>query len=174
MLETTPPQRGTGEMAAAQAERVRMVSEALGAGDNERARELVAGLQAPDLADVVELLEPPERAALITALGADADFAFFSELEETVRDQLSEALPNELLAKAIANLETDDAAYVIETLEEGDRQDVLARLPIGDRAALERNFVYPPGTAGRLMQAEFAAVAPFWSVGQVIDYMREA
>ncbi len=38
---------------------------------------------------------------------------------------------------------------------------------------MERNLEYPEDTAGRLMQSEFVAVPPFWTVGHVIDYMRE-
>jgi magnesium transporter len=97
----------------------------------------------------------------------------FSELDEAVRDQLSEDLPNELLARAVTELDSDDAAYVLEGLDETDKQEVLAQLESGDRAALERNLEYPEETAGRLMQANFVAVAPFWNVGQVIDHMRE-
>ena len=54
------------------------------------------------------------------------------------------------------------------------RQEILAQMPTGDRAALERNLEYPEETAGRLMQTDFVAVPPFWTVGQVIDHMREA
>ena len=97
-----------------------------------------------------------------------------SELEETVRDQLSEALPNELLARAVTELDTDDAAYVIESLEESDQQEILAQIPSGDREALERALEYPEDSAGRLMQADFVAVAPYWTVGNVIDHMRES
>jgi magnesium transporter len=77
------------------------------------------------------------------------------------------------LAKAVTELETDDAAYVLESLEPADKAEILAQLPVGERAAIERNLEYPEKTAGRLMQAEFVAVAPYWTVGQVIDFMRE-
>lgn len=150
------------------------VSAALAAKDVAQARALVADLKAPDLADVIELLGPDERVALIQALGSSFDYEVLSELDGAVRDQLSEALPNELLAKAVAELETDDAAYVIENLEESDKQEILAQIPSGDREALERNLEYPEETAGRLMQADFVAVAPFWTVGHVIDHMRES
>ncbi|MEQ1671984.1 MAG: magnesium transporter, partial [Hyphomicrobium sp.] len=89
-------------------------------------------------------------------------------------DQLSEALPNELLARAVTELDTDDAAYVIESLEESDKQEILAQIPSGDREALERALEYPEDSAGRLMQADFVAVAPYWTVGNVIDHMRES
>ncbi len=152
---------------------VHAVAQALAAGDGAGARALVADLRPRDLADVIALLGPEERVALIQALGQDFDADTFSELEESVRDQLSEALPNEFLATAVRQLETDDAAYLLANLEEVDRQEILAQLPRPERAALERNLEYPEETAGRLMQADFVAVAPYWTVGQVIDHMRE-
>ncbi|MCK9910289.1 hypothetical protein MXD81_14180, partial [Microbacteriaceae bacterium K1510] len=82
-------------------------------------------------------------------------------------------LPNDVLAKAVSDLDTDDAAYLLESLEADDQKEILDQLPQGDRAALQRNLLYPEETAGRLMQAEFVAVPPFWTVGQVIDFARE-
>jgi magnesium transporter len=149
------------------------VSDALGALDEARVRSLVADLRPPDIADLIELLQPAERATFVEALGPEFDFDVLSELDETVRDQLSEELPNEYLAKAVTELESDDAAYLLETLEPEDQQEVLAQLSVADRAALQRNLEYDEETAGRLMQSDFVAVAPFWDVGQVIDYMRE-
>ncbi|MGQ0457498.1 MAG: magnesium transporter [Hyphomicrobium sp.] len=151
---------------------VRAVSDALAERDEKSATAIVGDLKAPDLADVIELLAPDERVALIQALGSSFDYEVLSEIDETVRDQLSEALPNELLARAVTELDTDDAAYVIEGLEESDKQEILAQIPSGDRQALERALEYPEDTAGRLMQSQFVAVAPYWTVGQVIDHMR--
>lgn len=149
------------------------LSVALESEDSGRIKSLTADLRTPDLADVIELLDNDERVQLIESLGSDFDYEVFSELDETVRDQLSEDLPNALLAKAVTELDTDDAAYLIESLEESDRQEIFDQLSFDDRSALERNFEYGEETAGRLMQSEFVAVAPFWTVGRVIDYMRE-
>jgi magnesium transporter len=153
---------------------VRAIVACLEEGDAERLRALVGGLKTPDLADVMELLEPEERVRLVETLGPDFDYEVFPELDESVRDQLAEDLPNELLARAVTALDTDDAAYLIANLERDDREEILALLPVAERAAIERNLEYPEDTAGRLMQAEFVAVPPFWTAGQVIDYMREA
>lgn len=147
---------------------------AIEAVDAEAARGLVAGIKAPDLADLIELLERAERVTLVNMLGADFDPEVFSELDGSVRDQLSEDLPNDVLARLITALDTDDAAYVIESLEKDDQQDILAQMASSDRAALEKNLEYPEETAGRLMQTDFVAVPQFWNVGQVIDHMREA
>ncbi len=150
------------------------VTELLGRGAPGEAADRVRPLKAPDLADVIEQLAPDNRVALIQALGSAFDYEVLSELDETVRDQLSEALPNELLARAVTELDTDDAAYVIESLEESDKQEILAQIPSGDREALERALEYPEDSAGRLMQADFIAVAPYWTVGNVLDHMRES
>ena len=138
-------------------------------------RSLVEGLEAPDLADLIELLEPAQRVPLIEALGSGFRPEVLSELDATVRDQLLPALPKDLLAKAVAELETDDAAYLLESLDP-DRcgRKSWRSIPTGDRVAVERNLEYPQETAGRLMQTDFVAVPPFWTVGQVIDHMREA
>ena len=168
-----PAETTRTEADAAVAERVADVSAAIAAQDLERVRELASGLRAPDLADVLELLGADERVTLIQALGASFDPEVLSELDAGVRDQLFETLPKDFLANAVAQLETDDAAYVMEGLEEAEKQDLLARMPASDRAALERNLEYPEETAGRLMQTDFVAVPPFWTVGQVIDHMRE-
>lgn len=156
------------------AELVRAVTDALNVGDTADLRALVANVEGGDLADLIELLAPEQRVALIQALGSDFDFEALAWVDERVRDQLSEALPNEFLAKAVGDLDTDDAAYLIENLEADDQKEILDQLPQGDRAALQRNLLYPEETAGRLMQADFVAVPPFWTVGQVINFVRDA
>ncbi len=154
-------------------EYVAALSDAVAAGDQATVRRLVGDLRAPDLADLLELLSGEDRVGVIEMLGKGFDPEVLSEVDESVRDQLGEDLPNEMLAEAVARLDTDDAAYVLESLEEEDKQDVLAQIPSSDRAALEKNLEYPEETAGRLMQTDFVAVPPFWNVGQVIDQMRE-
>ena len=155
------------------AELARPIGEDLAGGNELRARELARSLSAPDLADVIELLEPEARIQLIRSLGDDFPYDVLSELDGTVRDQLLRELPKDVLAKAVTELETDDAAYLLEDLDEAQQQEILDQLPAGERAALERNLEYPEETAGRLMQTDFVAVPPFWTVGQVIDHMRE-
>ncbi|HUS96863.1 MAG TPA: CBS domain-containing protein, partial [Hyphomicrobiaceae bacterium] len=154
-------------------ELVNAVSDALEVLDDERVRALVADLRAPDIADLIEWLPAARRASFVQALGAAFEFDVLSELDETVRDQLTEELPNEYLSRAVTELDSDDAAYLVESLEPADQAEVLAGLSHADRTALLRNLEYDEETAGRLMQSDFVAVAPFWDVGQVIDYMRD-
>ncbi|MGE0022083.1 MAG: magnesium transporter [Hyphomicrobium sp.] len=166
-------QAGPDDNEESVADLVRDVALALHDGDSLRAAQLVINLHPRDLADVIELLSPEHRVALIQALGPAFNYEVLSEIDEAVRDQLSEALPNELLARAVTELDTDDAAYLIENLEQEDRDEILAQLPKGERAVLERQLDYPEDSAGRLMQSDFVAVAPYWTVEQVIEHARE-
>ncbi|MGE0765795.1 MAG: magnesium transporter [Hyphomicrobiaceae bacterium] len=173
MHQSSPDEEGD-ERPGARPELIAAMRDQLQADSVEAVRAIADSLKAPDLADLMELLEPTERVHLINLLGNAFDPEVFSELDPSVRDQLSEDLPNEVLARIVSKLDTDDAAYVIENLEKEDQEEILAQMPSGDRAALERNLTYPEETAGRLMQTDFVAVPQFWTVGQVIDHMREA
>jgi len=153
-------------------ELVETVAEALAAGDQPRVRALTEDLHHADLADLIELLPSEDRVRLITLLGRSFDVEALPELDEGVRDELMEALPNEVIASAVSRLDTDDAIYLIEDMDAEDQQEILADVPREERAALSRALHYGEHTAGRLMQTEFVAVPDFWTVGQTIDYMR--
>ena len=145
------------------------VTTAIEAGDAERVRALALPLHEADLADLIQLLRADQREPLIELLGHDFNAAALSELDENVRDQVLEAMPPEKVAEALEQLDSDEAVYVIEDLDKED----LSKLPSFERAAIERSLEFPDDSAGRIMQTDFIAVPPFWSVGQTIDYMRE-
>lgn len=150
------------------------VADALEEGDVSRARELTLDLHEADLADLLEILRQDDRARLIEALGQDFKAATLPELDEAVRDQVLEEMPPEQVAEALQELDSDEAVYLLEDLDRKDREDILSKLPYFERIALQRSLEYPEDSAGRMMQTDLIAVPPFWSVGQTIDYMREA
>jgi magnesium transporter len=153
---------------------LRKLQNALDANDIRKACSLTQNLHSSDLADLLELLSEEHRKDLIVALGDSFDVNVLPELEERVRDHIVKTLPNEQIAEAVHELQSDDAVYLLEDLEHSEQSDILSKLPAFERGALERTLKYPEDSAGRLMQLDFIAVPPFWSVGQTIDYMREA
>ncbi len=151
---------------------VQAVSDAIDERDAKALRALVKPMHEADMADLIEFLRPAERPIFIELQGRTFDPEVLPELDVTVRDELVDALPNQTLATAIRKLDTDDAVYLLEDLDEAEKQDILAKVPRAEREAVRRSLDYNEDSAGRLMQAEFVAVPPFWSVGQTIDYMR--
>jgi magnesium transporter len=152
---------------------VAALAEAVETGDATRVRALTADLHEADFGDVLEALEPDCRPRLIELLGRDFDFAALTEVDETVREAILDELEASAVAEGVRELDSDDAVTILESLDEEEQAEVLDKLPATERDALQRSLLYPEDSAGRLMQTEFIAVPPFWTVGQTIDHMRE-
>jgi len=150
------------------------VTQALEERREARLEALVNHLHEADLADLIELLAPGHRREFISVLGQDLNFSALSQLDETVRDDVLEILPNEIVAEAVLELDSDDAVYLLEDLDEDDKSDILKHLPATERANLERSLEYREDSAGRLMQTDLISVPGFWSVGQTIDFLRQS
>jgi magnesium transporter len=148
------------------------VLDAVEAGDDETARELVEPLHPADVADLIELAARDERDGLVKALAGIVDADVLAEMNEHVRETLLDALAPDQVAKIAGELETDDAVAIIEDLEEHEQQAVLRAMEPDDRAAVEEALTYPEESAGRLMQRDLVAVPEHWKVGEVIDYLR--
>jgi len=133
----------------------------------------VGDLHQSELGDLLEALLPEQRRALVGLLGADFDFSSLTEVDEAIRLDIVDNLPNAQIAQAVQELDSDDAVYILEDLDQEDQDEILAQLPFTERIRLRRSLDYPEESAGRRMQTEFVAVPPFWTVGQTIDYMRE-
>jgi len=152
---------------------VRKVVEALDSGDKETVKRLVQPLHAADFADLLGLVRPQERRALVQVMGEDLDPQVLTELDQDVLDWVVEYLDPGVLARAVAEVDSDDAVYLIQDLDEDLQREVLDQVPEKERAAVELSLQYPEYTAGRLMQRDIITVPRFWTVGQVIDYLRD-
>jgi magnesium transporter len=172
MAETADDLRSHDEWGDIDPGFVARVTEALEGAEPKAVRALTRDLHAADLADVLEAMEQSDRVRLITVLGRNFDVEALAELDESVRDELMEALPNAVIASAIKKLDTDDALYLIEDLEDDDQREILSKVSKEDRAALSRGLHYEENTAGRLMKTEFVAVPVSWTVGKATDHIR--
>jgi len=153
---------------------VRRIEDALAESRNDEAKRLLEELSAAGQAAVLEQVAEPERDALVALLRRDLDPEVLTELDEEVRDDVLEQLDSREIAAAARNLETDDAARLVEDLPEEERREVLAELTAAERAEIEKALAYPEDSAGRMMQRSLVKVPQSWTVGQVIDYCREA
>ena len=151
---------------------VERVLDAVEAGDDETARDLVAPLHPADVADLIELAARDERDGLVKALAGIVDADVLAEMNDYVREGLIDSLEPQQVADIAGQLETDDAVAILEDLEEDEQRAVLRAMEPDDRAAIEEALAYPEESAGRLMQRDLIAVPEHWNVGQVIDYLR--
>ncbi len=148
------------------------VLDAVEAGDDATARELVKPLHPADVADLIELAARDEREGLVKALAEIVGPNVLAEMNDYVREGLLDEMEPQQVADIAGQLETDDAVALIEDLDRDDRRAVLEAMEPDDRAAVEEALSYPEESAGRLMQRDLCAVPEHWKVGQVIDYLR--
>ena len=162
-----------GQDGAVRATLLAQIGAAIADRDTITLKREVGDLHQSELGDVLEALHPEQRRALVELLGSDFDFSALTEVDEAIRLDIVDNLPNEQIAQAVQELDSDDAVYILEDLEKEDQDEILSQLPFTERIRLRRALDYPEETAGRRMQTEFVAVPPFWTIGQTIDYMRE-
>ena len=151
---------------------VRAVLDAVEAGDHDRLVALLEPLHEADVADLLEQISRPERKALVALWGKELDGWVLTELEEGVRDEVVAELPDDVLAAAVQELETDDVVYLAEDMDAPQQERILRALDEADRAAVEASLKHGEDSAGRLMQREVVVAPEHWTVGDAIDFMR--
>ena len=149
------------------------IIEALEGNDVQRVRELVAPLHFADAADLAERLSTDLRRSLMEAAHDVLDSDFYTELDETVRDEVVDIVGLDAMAEVLADLDTDDAVEIIDEMDAHEQLHVLDAIPAADRTLIEAGLSYTEYSAGRLMQRAVMTVPQFWNVGETIDFMRE-
>ncbi|MBE0454019.1 magnesium transporter [Roseovarius autotrophicus] len=131
-------------------------------------------LHPADIADLLEQINAYDRRRLITLYGQEFDGDILSELDESIREEVIGLLTPEVLAEAVRELDSDDVVDLVEDLEDEQQAAILKILEDSDRVAVQQSLTYPEYSAGRLMQREVVMTPEHWTVGDAIDFMRNA
>ena len=151
---------------------VEAILDAVEAGDAAHLAALMEPLHPADIADLLEQIGGGERAAILRLWGREIDGDILTEIDPTIREEVIDAMPREVLAEAVRELDSDDVVDLIEDLEEPQQEAILGVLDESDRAAVEQSLTYPEYSAGRLMQREVVTAPEHWTVGETIDFLR--
>jgi magnesium transporter len=141
--------------------------------NSDTVRDLAGELHESDTGDLIEALDADSRPRFIELMGGDFDFTALTEVDDTVREDILDEVATEVIAEGVRDLDSDDAATILEDLPQQEQDEILGTLPVSDRGALERILHYPEDSAGRWMQTEFIAAELDWTVGDAIDHLRE-
>jgi magnesium transporter len=133
---------------------------------------LMEPLHAADIADLLEQVSAGEREAWLALWSKGIDGEVLSELDWGLREEVIDLLPEDVLAGAVRELDSDDVVDLLEDLEEEQQEAILGKLDALDRVAVEQALAYPEDSAGRLMQREVVHAPEHWTVGEMIDYLR--
>lgn len=142
--------------------------------DRARLAEHLEGLHPADIADFLEQISDADREAFLALWSGLEVGEVLSELDEGLREEVITQIDPEALSAAVRELETDDVVDLVEDMPESQRALILDALEKPDRYAVEQSLAYPEGSAGRLMQRDVVTAPEHWTVGQTIDFLREA
>ncbi|HHX89103.1 MAG TPA: magnesium transporter, partial [Paracoccus sp.] len=117
-----PDHNPDGAAAAPEAEldraRIETALVAVEAGDAAALARALEPLHAADVADLLEQISGNERRAMVALYAAEIDGDILSELDESIREEVIESLPRDILAVAMRGLDTDDVVDILEDLED--------------------------------------------------------
>jgi magnesium transporter len=151
---------------------VRNLSFLLSEGHDMQVREQISGLHPADIAYVLDMLSAESRHHMMVLLGDDFSPDTLEHLEHDVACDVLAFFGPERAASLVAQLEPDEAVWVLEDMDSALQRGILEALPLEKRQKVEEGLSYPDSSVGRLMQKRIVLVPEFWTVGNTIDYMR--
>ena len=146
-----------------------------GLGRYDDVRQLLTDVHPADIAELLDQLDEPRvRQRVFGLLPTEAASAVLSLISPAVRDELVTNLSDRELAGLVEELDTDDAADLLETLPEERTPTVLAEMPSELAEEIGDLLDHPPDTAGGIMQTEYVSVPQYATVEQAIGLIRRA
>ena len=136
---------------------------------------LCKNLLAPDIAEIIVNLQPDEAKFVLDLFREEKSADILIELEDDFRERLLDNLSSkEIVEEVIDNLDSDDAADVIQELSNEKQKEVLSNIINPQQAShLADLLSYEANSAGAVMAKELIQVRENWSILRCVAEMRE-
>ncbi len=150
------------------------IREAIDERRNEYLQELLNEMYPADIAELLDELNLEEAKYVYSLVDKEEAAAVLMELEDDVRERFVNSFSTtEIAHDLIDNLDSDDAADLINELPNNLRGDVLSKIIDRQQAQdIADLLFYPEDTAGGLMAKELIKVNLSWHVVTCIREMR--
>ena len=148
------------------------LSDALDSGVQSRVIKLLNSLSGAEIGDLLESLPQSRRQTVWDLVKVDLDADVLVEVNDEVRAGLiRDTSPDELI-QAMADLDLDDLADILNDLPDTVITEVLRAMDRQDRDRLAQVLSYPEDSAGGLMNPDVVTVRPDVSLDVVLRYLR--
>lgn len=136
----------------------------------------LGALHPADLADIIEDLPQPQRAAVFAALDDDTAAEILEEVDKPeMAVDLLEVVGEERAGDIIEEMDPDEAADVLAELDENQAQELIGAMDDEELAEdLRELLAQKEGTAGSIMTTEYLAVKREDTVGEVFRRLKAA
>ena len=130
-------------------------------------------LHPADVADILEQLDPQQRANVFQHLDDAQATEAISEMEDEYQADFIEDLDDARAAGLLGSMDPDDAADIVRDLSYEKAETLLRLMGVEDATEIRRLLGYKDGTAGGMMTTQFVSVHATDTVGEVIEVLRE-
>jgi len=135
--------------------------------------EKIARLHPADIADIVEQLDPQQRAEVIEALPVETAADTLEEMEEEEAAAVMETLEEARAADILEEMPPDAAADLLGDLSDERTEELLEHMEPEEAADVKELLAYGEETAGGLMTTEYIAIPARMTAEQTIQRLRE-
>ncbi|MEE9423551.1 MAG: magnesium transporter [Methylococcales bacterium] len=151
---------------------LRFIADRLETGTFLRLRGMINTLHPAEIAHMLEALPPDDRIAVWRLVAPKLRGEILVELSDEVRNTLIDVTDTKILIDAVAKLETDDLADLVQNLPEVVTRQILLALDNQNRRRLEAVLSYSEDSAGGLMNLDVVTIRPDLSVMVVLRHLR--
>lgn len=151
---------------------LRFIADRLETGTFLHLRGMINTLHPAEIAHMLEALPPDDRIVVWRLVAPQLRGETLVELSDEVRNTLIDVTDTKTLINAVAKLETDDLADLVQNLPEVLTRQILLALDNQNRRRLEAVLSYPEDSAGGLMNLDVVTVRPDVSVMVVLRHLR--
>ena len=136
-------------------------------------KDFLKAVPAPELADLLEGLDPRDRMLLFRVLPRVQASEVFAYLEGGAQNELILNLTNEDARNILADLTPDDRTALLEELPGEVTRRLLNLLSPEDLKEARTLLGYPEESVGRLMTPAYVAIRAHWTIQQALDHIRK-
>jgi len=136
-------------------------------------KEVLPNWPPAEVADLIKVLDRPDRVLLFRSLPRQFAAKVFAELEPMEQDVLLKDLTAQETARLLADLSPDDRTALFEELPSQVTRRLFELLTPEDLKEVKQLLGYPEESVGRLMTPDYVAVRPNWTVGKALEHIRK-
>lgn len=142
---------------------------------NRPLRVILGKLTSIELATLFNGLNRVETDLYVEALIENEQIGdVLSQLPEPQLQEFLAARTRQALNKIVSFVSLDQAAYIVQHLDETIRPSVIASLPPGNAKIIQQYLAYSPDSAGRMMETEVFSVDQDLDVQGALEAIRKA